>query len=173
MAYFAALLARADDDWDVSDIDLDQVDDLEGLADLMRESAADDGLVLLLLEQEDVWFAVVRVDGYEDPRVFVSDRAAVAHSAYAEMLLPELVEDPDVDDIEMLDAVAFSEDGAGDEDAEDEAAPAIGPAGDDELLVDLGVPPARLVELGGGGASEALTTVAEAVGAGDALETVR
>lgn len=172
MAYFAALLARADDDWQASDIDLDQVDDLDGLADLMRESAADDGLVLLLLEQEDVWFAVVRVDGYEDPRVFVSDRAAVAHSAYAEMLLPELVEDLDVDDLDIIAEVAYGADGD-DGDDEEEPPPPVGPAGEEELLTDLGVSAEKLGELGNGGASEALTAVAEAVGAGEALELVR
>ena len=37
--------------------------------------------MLLLLEREDAWWAVVRVDGDEDPRVFVSDVAGAAASS--------------------------------------------------------------------------------------------
>ena len=40
----------------------------------------------LLVEREDAWWAVVRVDGDEDPRVFVSDLAGAAASPYADVL---------------------------------------------------------------------------------------
>ncbi len=55
------------------------------LADLAREAAVDDDTVLVFIEQEDAWFGVVRVDGEEDPRVFLSDAAAAARSSYGEI----------------------------------------------------------------------------------------
>jgi putative tRNA adenosine deaminase-associated protein len=166
VAYFAALLARTDDGWESTDIELDQVDDLEGLADLMRDAAVDEEPVLLFLEQEDLWFAIVRVDGDDDPRVFVSDRTAVAHSAYAEMLLSaeeELFEDleaPEPDD----------------ETDEEAPPPATGPAGDADVLSDLGTPENELLALcsrEGVLPTDALTMLAERAGAVDALESVR
>jgi putative tRNA adenosine deaminase-associated protein len=166
VAYFAALLARTDDGWESTDIELDQVDDLEGLADLMRDAAVDEEPVLLFLEQEDLWFAIVRVDGDDDPRVFVSDRTAVAHSAYAEMLLSgeeELFEDleaPEPDD----------------EIDEEAPPPATGPAGDADVLSDLGTPENELLALcsrEGVLPTDALTMLAERAGAVDALESVR
>jgi putative tRNA adenosine deaminase-associated protein len=168
VAYFAALLARTDDGWESTDIELDQVDDLEGLADLMREAAVDERPVLLFLEQEDLWFAVVRVDGDDDPRVFVSDRAAVAHSAYAEMLLPAEAE-PFVDLAPAAPDDELVED-------EDTPAPATGPTGDADVLSDLGTAEADLLALcarEGVLPNDALTTLAERAGAVEALESVR
>jgi putative tRNA adenosine deaminase-associated protein len=93
VAYFAALLARSADRWTARDADLDEIEDVAGLVELMREVPEDDDeedepdTTVLLLEQEDVWFAVVRLDAEEDPRLFVSDVAAVSRSAYGELLL--------------------------------------------------------------------------------------
>jgi putative tRNA adenosine deaminase-associated protein len=168
VAYFAALLARIDDGWEPSDVELDEVDDLESLAEIMRAAAVDEQPVLLFLEHEDLWFAVVRVDGDEDPRVFVSDRTAVAHSAYAEMLLSgeeEALGDLDVvetDEAEELD--------------EDAPPPVSGPAGDADVLSDLGTPEPELLALcsrEGILPTDALTTLAERAGAVEALESVR
>ena len=168
MAYFAALLARTEDAWESADIDLDPVDDLDSLAEVMRQSAVDDNTVLLFVEHEDHWFAVVRVDGDDDPRVFVSDGAAVRNSAYAEMLLAsddetvdQLAEIPDVDAVDEEEAAAE---------------PIGGPAGDAALLTDLGVDDDELLELStreGLLPTDALTLIAEHVGAADALESVR
>ena len=66
MGYFAVVLARHEDGWDANDIDLDGIDDLSDLAESMRESSAladVDSTFLLFFEQEDAWFAVVRVHG--------------------------------------------------------------------------------------------------------------
>ena len=180
MAYFAVVLARSEDGWDVNDVDLDEIDDLSDLADLMRDSADEDseGPFLLFLEQEDLWFAIVRVDGEDDPRVFVSDRAAVEHSAYAEMLLEaaggeaalagedvDVLPDPDADDDEP----------DGDDEPEG-VVEASGPIGDHDVLADLGTDADSLVELctkEGMLPSEVLTYLAEQAGAADALESVR
>lgn len=87
--YFAALLARTEDGWEASDTELDDVETLSDLADLAREAAAEDDTVLVLIEQEDAWFGVVRIDGEEDPRIYVSDAAAAARSSYGEILLTD------------------------------------------------------------------------------------
>ncbi|CAM5734278.1 hypothetical protein SHIRM173S_08322 [Streptomyces hirsutus] len=62
---------------------------LSDLADLAREAAPDEDTVLVLIEQEDGWFGVVRVDGEDDPRIYVSDAAAAARSSYGEILLTD------------------------------------------------------------------------------------
>src|SRR6478609_2118538 len=115
--YFAALLARTEDGWEASDTELDDVETLSDLADLAREAAAEDDTVLVLIEQEDAWFGVVRVDGEEDPRIYVSDAAAAARSSYGEILLTdELLGREPGDDGPDLDALDLD----GTEDGEDE-----------------------------------------------------
>ena len=83
--YFAALLARTEDGWEASDTELDDVETLSDLTDLAREASVDEDTVLVFIEQEDAWFGVVRVDGEEDPRIYVSDAAAAARSSYGEI----------------------------------------------------------------------------------------
>lgn len=89
--YFAALLARTEDGWEASDLELDDVESLSDLIDLARSAAVDDDTVVALIEQEDAWFGVVRVDGEEDPRYFVSNASAADRSSYGSMLTKELL----------------------------------------------------------------------------------
>jgi putative tRNA adenosine deaminase-associated protein len=176
VAYFAALLARSDEGWDASDVDLDDVADIDSLADVLRSSAYDDEPVLLFLEQEDMWFAVVRVDGEDDPRVFVSDAAAVARSAYGDVLLNRLTEDLDelaglgpADDYEG--EVGADEDQTGVRSRLDNR-----PLGDADLLADLGIPATMLYELCSGDGmlpTDALAEIADQAGFADALESMR
>ncbi|WP_053725979.1 hypothetical protein [Streptomyces sp. WM6378] len=181
--YFAALLARTEDGWEASDTELDDVETLSDLADLAREAAADgaDDTVLVFIEQEDAWFGVVRVDGEEDPRVFVSNAAVAARSSYGAMLTDELLghdQDDEEDELDTLD-LDGTEDGYEDEaagaadepdggGASDGAAPA-GPLGESAILADLGVSERRLLALDG----DALVTIADALGAAEVLEAVR
>ncbi|MFD4508337.1 hypothetical protein [Streptomyces sp. NPDC058457] len=174
--YFAALLARTEDGWEASDTELDDVETLSDLADLARESASEaDDTVLVFIEQEDAWFGVVRVDGEEDPRVFVSSAAAAARSSYGELLLTdELLGREPKDESDDLDALDLdgTEDGEpeaeADDDADGSAVPA-GPVGDAAILDDLGVSAKELLAL----SDDALSEIAEALGASDVLETVR
>ncbi|MCT9079376.1 hypothetical protein [Streptomyces fulvoviolaceus] len=178
--YFAALLARTEDGWEASDTELDDVETLSDLADLARESAPDEDTVLVLIEQEDAWFGVVRIDGEEDPRIYVSDAAAAARSSYGEILLTDelLGRDPDDDDAD-LDALDLdgTEDGEDEEEEDDDdttsggSAEAVphGPVGDAAVLDDLGVSEKELKSL----SQDALTEIAEALGASEVLETVR
>lgn len=197
MAYFAALLTRSADRWQARDADLDEIEDVAGLVEFMREIPDDEeedepDTVVLLLEQEDVWFAVVRLDAEEDPRLFVSDAAAVSRSAYADLLLtggliqlgPDgrpseepapggaAVEDEEADDVdgERPDLAALT-----DADPGERRPLHSGPAGDAELLVDFGVRTSKLVGLCRDGLlpADALADLAEVLGAADELEEVR
>ncbi|WP_425831468.1 hypothetical protein [Streptomyces fractus] len=183
--YFAALLARTEDGWEASDTELDDVETLSDLSDLAREAAAEagaeDDTILVFIEQEDAWFGVVRIDGEEDPRIYVSDAAAAARSSYGEILLTDelLGKAPDgsdaVDDLDALD-LDGTEDGEPDvEVVSDDEAPEAevvppGPLGDSDVLADLGVPEKDLLTLDG---SDALSEIADALGASEVLETVR
>jgi putative tRNA adenosine deaminase-associated protein len=179
--YFAALLARTEDGWEASDTELDDVETLTDLADLAREATADDDTVLVLIEQEDAWFGVVRVDGEDDPRVYVSDAAAAARSSYGEILLTDELLGRDPDD-ELADLDALDLDGTEDGESEDEddagarglgPTPA-GPVGEAGLLADFGISEDQLLALGNDGApGEALGEIAEALGCGEILEAVR
>ncbi|WP_328753310.1 hypothetical protein OHT57_24305 [Streptomyces sp. NBC_00285] len=179
--YFAALLARTEDGWEASDTELDDVETLSDLADLAREAAPEEDTVLVLIEQEDAWFGVVRIDGEEDPRIYVSDAAAAARSSYGEILLTDelLGREPgdDVPDLDALVDLDGTEDGE-DEDEEDDdtesggtSAEAVphGPVGDASVLDDLGVSEKELKAL----SADAVTEIAEALGASEVLETVR
>lgn len=178
--YFAALLARTEDGWEASDIELDDVETLADLADLARESAADDGeTVIVFIEQEDEWFGIVRVDGEDDPRVFVSNGAAASRSSYGEILTGELLgkdrDDADTDlDALDLDGTEDGEPEAAEADADaddtDGAIAPAGPLGEGRVLADLGMSERDLLGLETG---DALGEIADAIGAGEILEAVR
>ncbi|WP_328973074.1 tRNA adenosine deaminase-associated protein [Streptomyces sp. NBC_00239] len=185
--YFAALLARTEDGWEASDTDLDDVETLSDLTELARDASPDEDTVLVFIEQEDVWFGIVRVDGEEDPRIFLSDASAAARSSYGEILLTDelLGRDPGAEDDELEELVDLdgTEDGeseppTGEEGYEDElhedadtAAEAVptGPIGDLQILADLGMSQRDLLAL----SSDALGEIADALGASEVLETVR
>ncbi|WP_326585734.1 hypothetical protein OG250_22140 [Streptomyces sp. NBC_00487] len=174
--YFAALLARTEDGWEASDTELDDVETLSDLADLAREASPGDDTVLVLIEQEDAWFGVVRIDGEEDPRIYVSDAAAAARSSYGEILLTnELLGREPGDDVPDLDSLDLdgTEDGEPDDDDDDDTgAESVphSPVGDTEILDDLGVGEKELRALD---ADDALGSIADALGASEVLETVR
>ncbi|MGW1375693.1 tRNA adenosine deaminase-associated protein [Streptomyces sp. NPDC002446] len=171
--YFAALLARTEDGWEASDTELDNVETLTDLADLAREAAVDDDTVVAFIEQEDAWFGVLRLDGDDDPRIFISNAAVAARSSYGAMLTDELLgRDKDVED--ELDSLNLdgTEDGEPEtlqgEDETDTPVP-VGPLGDAGLLDDLGVSEKELLALN----EDALSEIADALGCTDVLEAVR
>jgi putative tRNA adenosine deaminase-associated protein len=179
--YFAALLARTEDGWQASEPDLDDVETLADLSDLAREAGDEEETVLVFIEQEDAWFGVIRVDGEEDPRIYVSDAAAAARSSYGEILLTDEVLGRDPEDLDELVDLDGTEDGdSADEDEDAVPGPSedhvpTGPLGDTDLLADLGMSPKELLALSGDGAltGEALGEIAEALGCADVLEAVR
>ncbi|HWH28445.1 MAG TPA: tRNA adenosine deaminase-associated protein [Mycobacteriales bacterium] len=163
MSYFAAALARTDDGWTGEELDLGEVEDLEALAEALRDLTGDGpGPALLLLEEDDEYVALVRVDGgsgsLDEPRVFLSDRRAVAGSEVAAMLWEEAEEEVD------------------DEDEEEGARPVAEPVGDTALLADLGTPAAELLRLCAEERmlpGDVLTELAERGGFGDVVEGLR
>lgn len=159
MAYFAAVFTREADDWTGDEVELEVAESLDDVADIMRDYAVDDQPVVLLTEEDDEWFAVVRLDG-DEPRTFISDTRAPATSRNAEVLveLPPGEEPAD--------------------DEEGEGARGVGgePGGDDELLADLGVDAARLHDVAtreGLLPGDALLEIAESLGCGEAYERLR
>ncbi|WP_351231116.1 hypothetical protein [Streptomyces sp. NPDC002133] len=179
--YFAALLARTEDGWEASDTELDDVETLSDLTDLAHEASVDEDTVLVFIEQEDAWFALVRVEGEDDPRIYVSDAAAAARSSYGEILTNELLggdqddDDADLDSLD-LDGTEDGEPAVVDDKEEEEEETSVsaefvpaGPAGDREILADLGMSEKELLALG----TEALGEIADALGAAEVLETVR
>ncbi|MCX4710299.1 hypothetical protein PV749_11250 [Streptomyces sp. ID03-2B] len=183
--YFAALLARTEDGWEASDTELDDVETLSDLTDLARDASVDEDTVLVYIEQEDAWFGVVRVDGEEDPRIYVSDASAAARSSYGEILLTDemLGREPGAEDeiaaLEELVDLDGTEDGEPerptpaavdqDDDAPDPDAVPAGPIGELGVLADLGMSEKELLTL----QTDALAEIAEAVGAAEVLESVR
>jgi putative tRNA adenosine deaminase-associated protein len=135
VTYFAAALARTDDGWTGREVDLGEVEDLDALADELRDLTGDGaGPALLLFEEDDEYVALVRVDGgaggLGEPRVFLSDRRAVLGSDVAAMFWE------DVDN------------GVADDDEDDEGTrPVAEPVGDTGLLSDLGTPSDALLDL--------------------------
>ncbi|MBT2383343.1 hypothetical protein [Streptomyces sp. ISL-11] len=173
--YFAALLARTEDGWQASDTELDNVETLSDLADLARDAAVDDDTVLVLIEQEESWFGVVRVDGEDDPRVYLSHAAFASRNAYGAMLADELLGRESESGLESLPDLDGTEDGEpeADEDEDDASAAAevvpAGPLGDSEVLADLGVGERELLLLTG----DALSSIADRLGCTEVLEAVR
>ena len=75
----------------------------------MREVVGDDAkTALLFVEEDDEWFAVLRVDADNEPRVFVSDARVIASSDTA-ALFGEAAVEISVDDDADADEVAWFE----------------------------------------------------------------
>lgn len=175
MSYFSAVICRNGSGWRALDVDLEDLESLDEVGDHLR-AASHGGPVLAVLEREDEWFALIRVDDDNEPRVFVSDLDATQRSHYAEMLAPvadvELEEyaelrnpsaststPSDLGDDTADDPVDVEEHPDADADPllsgadDDLAAAAIEPelppawAGDPGLLEDVGVEASELVDL--------------------------
>ena len=150
MSYFTAVLAREGEKWFAHDLDVEDLDDIGELTVALREvAAAEEEPVLLLVEREDAWWAVVRVDADDDPRVFGSDLLGVAASPYAGVLA---VEEP----------------------KDDEAEPGT-PFGDSDLLADVGTTPETLAQICEDELvpMDALAALAEAGGFAEVLDSLR
>ncbi len=165
MTYFAAALTRTEGGWTGRELDLDEVEDLEDLADELRELTGEGaGPALLLFEENDEYVGLVRVDGgagsLTEPRVFLSDRRAADGPGTA-ALLWEDVEDEDVEE---------------DDDEDEGTRPVSEPVGDAGLLADLGTPAEALLDLcaeEGLLPADVLTAVAERGGFLEALDGLR
>ena len=169
MPHFAAALARRGAQWTGEEIELAEVEDLDGVADVLRASAGDDAdVALMVFEENDEWFAVVRLDDEGDPRVFVSDARVVETSTIGAILGEAAVD-------EELDADDEEED-EDDEDEDDTSGAGGEPVGDIDLLSDLGTTSARLLALcaeEGQLPGDILSAVCESAGCLEVFEQLR
>jgi putative tRNA adenosine deaminase-associated protein len=148
--YFSVAFARNDAGWIGTEADLTEVAGVDDITDIMRETAVETAAdtVVLLVEQEDEWFAVVRLDDGEDPRVFLSDPRATLDSDLARMLHEQIGE---IDEVPTED-----------------------PVGDPELLADLGTDAPRLTQLGERTLpGDALSVIAERAGFAEDYDRLR
>lgn len=170
MPYFASALARTGDKWTGQELDLGEVEDLDGLIDEMRRGAEDADVVVLFVEEDDEWFGIVRVDEDSDPRAFLSDGRVIETSTIAAQIAEAAtVTDPDDDD--------DHDDADGEEEEEEETIRIAGdPIGDSELLADLGTPSKRLLALcatEGQLPADIISSLCESAGCLDTLEELR
>jgi putative tRNA adenosine deaminase-associated protein len=174
VSHFAVALARTDDEWLAREMSLTGIEDLDSLVEELRDVVADTGAstVVLFVEEDDEYLAIVRLDGDAEPRVFLSDVRAVDTSTIAAMLYEEAA-------AESLEEHAGDEDG--DEDDEDDSDDGslraeADPAGDHELLADLSTPGKVLLDLcaeEGMLPADVITAVCESMGCAELVEALR
>lgn len=160
MTYFAALLVRANSRWTGSEAKLDEPETLDDLADVLRD--VDGDVRLLVLEQDDSYAAIVRLDdGGDEPRAFLSD----GHAADECPLAAVVAED--------LDEIG------GDDLEDDEDAPPAhdsAPLGDADIAEDLGTTAEDLIamcEHEGTLPVDLLLAVCEKAGCGEVFDDLR
>lgn len=161
MTSFAAVLARADEErWQAMEISVAGCESVADIADLARDVSGD--LRLVLIEQDDEYAAIVRIDDDDaDPRVFLSDGHAADAYSLAAVIAEELTEiggDPLSDD--------------------DDAPPAhdSAPFGDPDIVEDLGTSAADLLAMcahEGTLPIDVLVAVCEKAGCGEAFDGLR
>lgn len=203
MSFFTAVLANDGASWRAKDVDVEDCASLDDLAEMMRDVAHGANPVLTIIEREDGWFALVRVDGDDPATLFVSDLPSAQEGHYAQVVSSAADLDVEVPDgVHAYDHPEDSEEDSVDErtddekqhdaQAEDELREALGGgallkpdpdpeptdawAGDPGLLSDLGVSAARLVEITNGNPDDpavALAEVAEVAGFADLIEALR
>jgi putative tRNA adenosine deaminase-associated protein len=167
LSTFAAVAARGKNGWTAFELDLTGLADIEEVVDALRDAEPDAELLLLFVESDDQYLAILRLDEVEDLRVFGSDSAFTEESRIGQLLLGE-IEAPalEIDDL-----------AAGDDDEDRPAAdPDADPVGDAELLADLGISSHRLLGLCGREGmlpSDVTAEICQRIGCGDEVEELR
>jgi putative tRNA adenosine deaminase-associated protein len=174
---FAAAVVRVADEWSAHEVSLGDAADIEDVADTLRDVNPTAEISLLFVESNDEYLVILRLDQGEDLRVFGSDVAFAEESRLGALLLDEIAQ-PAVElstvDLEVPEPSADDSDEA-DGPASPVAADAE-PAGDADLLADLGMPASRLLELCGQDGmlpSDITAEVCQAIGCGDEVEELR
>ncbi|TDQ55493.1 putative tRNA adenosine deaminase-associated protein [Actinorugispora endophytica] len=164
MSVFSAVFSRSPKGWTGAEVDLTEVEGIDDVADLMRDTAAAMGAgeegMLLFAEADDEWFGIVRVDDRNDPRVFLSDvRAVRGHPVALLFLETGAAPEPEEEDAEGTGQTPYPD-----------------PSGDTGLLADFGTSGAELVALTlreGLLPADALAEVADRAGFAEALDALR
>ena len=85
MAHTAIAMSRTADGWSGDERSLTDTEDLDSLTDELRDTS--ETTVVLFIEEDDEWLGIVRVNGDNDPQVFLSDRRALETSDLADSLV--------------------------------------------------------------------------------------
>jgi putative tRNA adenosine deaminase-associated protein len=176
VSYFAAAVVREPEGWSASELSLADAADLEDVADRLRDLSPLSDLALLFVESDDAYLSILRLDGGEDLRVFASDIAFSEDSRLGALLLGEVT---DPTDLAAAEAAAVEPAVAATEEEDRPVASTLAeaePAGDAELLADLGVSSSRLLALcaqDGLLPSDITAEVCQAIGCGDEVEELR
>lgn len=159
MTHFAAVACRSGRHWTIEEVSLADCETVEDIADLARDY---DGEVrIVLVEEDDEYAALVRVDGDEDPLAFLTDGHAADRYPLAAAVAVDLVE---IGEDELED--------------DEDAPPAhdSAPFGDAEIVTDLGTGAETLLALcthEGTLPMDVLVAVAERAGFGEQFEDLR
>jgi putative tRNA adenosine deaminase-associated protein len=183
VSYFAAAVIKDEAGWSAAEVSLADAADLEDVADRLRDVQPAADLSLLFVESDDAYLAILRLDNGEDLRVFASDVAFAEDSRLGALLLGDLGEDPAELAVAELAAVSSPPEGPASSSADplDDEPPLaafgeVEPAGDPDLLADLGVAPTKLLDLcaqEGMLPSDITAEVCQALGCGDEVEELR
>lgn len=161
--HFACVLARRRGRWHAEEVTLADCESVADVADVARDVPGE--MRLVLVEQDDEYAAIIRVDDEDDePRAFVSDGHAADAYPLAAMLVADLdevggVDDPDDDILEDAPPVHES-----------------APFGDPDIAEDLGTSAADLLgmcEHEGTLPLDLLVAVCEKAGCGDEFDQLR
>jgi putative tRNA adenosine deaminase-associated protein len=159
MSYFAAAMTRTGARWRGHDVDIDDCESLVDLGAVLEELPGD--VRLLMIEQDDEYAAIVRLDdGEDEPRAFLSDGHAADSYPMAQIIADD------------LDAVVAVPD-------EDEDVPPVhesAPFGDAAIVEDLGTAASDLVAMcqhPGTLPVDVLCAVCEKAGCVDQFESLR
>ncbi|WP_433220264.1 tRNA adenosine deaminase-associated protein [Microtetraspora malaysiensis] len=152
---FSAAFVKIDGGWSGAEVDLSSAEIADDLGDAVQEVLGLEGdeLVLLCVEVEDEWFAIVRYENDLDLRVFLSDAQSGQGDPLAEIFTD-------------LAGVAVDK---------EPADLGVRPAGDFDLLADLGVSSEELLELSmeEGLPADVLSVIAERLSFADELDRLR
>ncbi|MDA0633367.1 tRNA adenosine deaminase-associated protein [Nonomuraea sp. MCN248] len=153
---FSAAFVRTSDGWSGAEVDLTGVEIVDDFGDAVTEALglAGDELALLCVEVEDEWFAIVRYRDDEEPRVFLSDAHAITSDHLGELFAEFAGVAPEKEGTEL----------------------GVRPAGDFELLSDLGVSSEELLELSmeeGMLPADVVSVLAERLSFADELDRLR
>lgn len=144
MSYFAAAVVREKGGWTAAELSLRGANDVDEVAERLRDVGPDADLSLLFVEADDTYLVILRLDEGEDLRVFGSDSAFAEESRLGALLVGDLKASvTGLDDAEEARPPANS----GDDDEQPAVDPEADPVGEADLLADLGIPAQRLLAL--------------------------